>query len=243
MITIPVIDVLSGIAVHAMRGERKKYQPLRSVLCESTNPIDVALAFKSLGFASLYLADLDAILGKSTSFTLYKQIKAKTDLDLMVDAGIADVAKAEKVLEAGTSKVVIGTETLSSLDFVNQAVKSFGKNRVMVSIDLKNGKVVSFSENIKSMNAVLLAQTLEKIGVSQIILLDLDRVGTECGVNFRVLKDVLKKSKVQVFVGGGIRGILDLRELRNLGVFGTLLATVLHNGKLDVDELKSAGFL
>lgn len=240
---IPVIDVLNGIAVHAVRGERRYYRPLRSVLCSSVEPLDMALTFESLGFDSLYLADLDAILGKSTNFALYQQIKTKTNLDLMADAGIAELTKAEKLLKTGVSKIVIGTETLLSLDFVNQAVEFFGENRVVVSIDLKRGKVMSVSENIKSMNPIPLAQTLEKIGVSQIILLDLDRVGTERGANVEVLKEVLKKTKAKVLVGGGIRSLQDLEELRNLGVSGALVATALHNGKLRVDELKSAGFL
>jgi len=240
---VPVIDVLNGIAVHAVRGERRHYRPLRSVVCSSVDPLDMALAFESLGFDSLYLADLDAILGKSTNFALYQQIEAKTNLDLMVDAGIAELTKAERLLKAGVSKIVIGTETLRSLDFVNQAVEFFGENRVVVSIDLKGGKVMSVSENIKSMNPIPLAQKLEKTGVSQIILLDLDRVGTEYGANVKVLKEVLKKTEVKVLVGGGIRSIRELEELRNLGVYGALVATALHNGKLRVDELKSAGFL
>jgi len=204
--------------------------------------MEVALTFKSLGFDSLYLADLDAILGKSTNFALYQRIRTETNLDFMVDAGIAEVTRAEKLLKAGVSKVVIGTETLRSLDFVNQAVRSFGENRIVVSIDLKKGEVMSVSENIKSINPVLLAQKLEKIGVSQIILLDLDRVGTERGANVEVLKEVIEKTKLKVLVGGGIRSIRDLEELRNLRVFGVLVATALHNGKLKVEELKSCGF-
>ncbi len=240
---VPVIDILNGIAVHAIRGERRRYRPLRSVLCRSVDPLDMVLTFESLGFNSLYLADLDAILGKSTNFALYQRIKTQTNLNFMVDAGITEVTEAEKLLKAGVSEIVIGTETLRGLDFVNQAVKSFGENRVVVSIDLKRGEVISVSESIKSINPVSLAQTLKKIGVNQIILLDLDRVGTEHGANVQVLKDIFKKTNVKVLVGGGIRSIQDLKELRNLGAFGALVATALHNGKLKVEELKSAGFL
>jgi phosphoribosylformimino-5-aminoimidazole carboxamide ribotide isomerase len=160
-----------------------------------------------------------------------------------VDAGVTEVAKAEKLLNAGVSKIVIGTETLRGLDFVNQAVKFFGENRVVVSIDLKKGEVMSVSEDIRSMNAIRIAQTLEEIGVSQIILLDLDRVGTGRGANVKVLKEVLKKTEARVLIGGGIRGLQELEELRKLGVSGALVASALHNGKLKVGELKSAGFM
>jgi len=243
MKVIPVIDVLNGVAVHGIRGERERYQPLKSTLCRSADPLDIALTFESLGFSSLYLADLDAILGKSANFNIYRQIMTQTRLDLMVDAGIADITKAKKVLATEVSKIVIGSETLNSLDFLGQAVKAFGEDKVVVSIDMKKGKVLSVLEAIASMDAVSFAQKLRKIGVNQIIFLDLDRVGTEHGINLALLRSVLEKTGVEVLVGGGIRSLQELEELRKLGVSGALVATILHNGKLEVDELKSAGFL
>jgi phosphoribosylformimino-5-aminoimidazole carboxamide ribotide isomerase len=161
----------------------------------------------------------------------------------MVDAGITETAKAEKLLKAGVSEIVIGTETLRTLDFAEQAIVSFGENRIVVSIDLKGGEVMSVSEDIQSMSPILFAQTLERMGVSQIILLDLDRVGSERGANLEVLKEVLKMTKAKVLVGGGIRSLQDLEELRNLGVYGALVASALHNGKLEIDELKSRKLL
>jgi phosphoribosylformimino-5-aminoimidazole carboxamide ribotide isomerase len=243
MKVIPVIDVLNGVAVHGVRGERERYQPLKSVLCDSADPLDIALTFESLGFTGLYLADLDAILGKSANFNVYSQIMTETSLDLMVDAGIADISRAEEVLATEVTKIVVGSETLESLDFLGQAVKAFGEDRVAVSIDLKKGKVLSASEAIASMDAVSFAQELRKIGVNQIILLDLTRVGTEQGINLALLRNVLDKTGIEVLVGGGIRSLQELEELRKLGVSGALVATILHNGKLKVDELKSANFL
>ena len=243
MKVIPVIDVLNGVAVHGVRGERKHYQPLKSVLCRSANPLEIASSFKSLGFTDLYLADLDAILDKSVNFSVYNQIVTETGLDLMVDAGIADFARAEEVLAAGVSKIVVGSETLESLEFLGQAVKAFGENRVVVSIDLKEGKVLSASEAIASLDAVSFAQKLRKIGVGQVILLDLTRVGTEQGINWELLKNILDKTGVELLVGGGIRSLQELTELKSLRVSGALVATILHNGKLRVDELKSANLL
>lgn len=240
---VPVIDVLNGIAVHAVRGERTQYRSLTSTLCSSADPLDVASTFDSLGFDSLYLADLDAIQGRSANFGLYQRIKTETSLDMMIDAGVSEIIKAEKVLKMGATEIIIGTETLSSLDFVTEAIKIFGRNRVIVSIDQKRGKVMSISDSITSKNPTPLAQRLEKIGVSQIILLDLDRVGTERGANVEILKEVLKNTEIKVLVGGGIRNLQDLEKLRALKVSGALVATALHNGKLKVDELKSAAFL
>ena len=239
---IPVIDVLNGIAVHGIGGERKHYQPLKSLLCKSSEPLEIASAFDSLGFSSLYVADLDAILGKSANFDVYHKIMAKTCLDLMVDAGTSDIEKAETVLKNNISKIVIGSETLKSLDFVSQAVDAFGEDKIVVSIDQKKGKLLSASETIASMDAVSFAKQLVGIGVRQIILLDLDHVGTEHGINLSLIRKILEKTGVDVLVGGGIKSLQDLETLRSIGVSGALVATVLHNGKVTVNQLKSAGF-
>ena len=49
---IPVIDILNGIVVHAVRGKRREYQPLQSILCKSVEPLEVAKAFKTLDSAN-----------------------------------------------------------------------------------------------------------------------------------------------------------------------------------------------
>jgi len=140
---IPVIDVLGGRVVHAVRGRRKEYQPLKSNLCASTDPVDVAAALKALGFGELYMADLDAITRGQANFSIFRNIADKTGLELMVDAGIDDLKKAESVLESHVVKVIIGTETLPSASLVAEAVRLFGSEKIMVSLDLMGDHVIS----------------------------------------------------------------------------------------------------
>jgi phosphoribosylformimino-5-aminoimidazole carboxamide ribotide isomerase len=80
------------------------------------------------------------------------------------------------------------------------------------------------------------------MGVEQIIVLDLVRVGSGEGVNMPFLTSALKLRGVKVFVGGGVRGIEDLLALRDMGVFGVLVATALHSGKITLTQLKQADF-
>ncbi len=81
------------------------------------------------------------------------------------------------------------------------------------------------------------------MGVSQVIVLDLARVGSDEGVNIDFLKEVIAEVGVDVYVGGGVRDINDLVELRNLGVSGVLIATALHTGKITIAQLKQEEFL
>ncbi|MDP7443759.1 MAG: HisA/HisF-related TIM barrel protein [Candidatus Bathyarchaeota archaeon] len=240
---IPVLDLLNGIAVHAMHGDRNKYRPLNSILWSSPDPLELSKVFASQGFHELYVADLDSILGNKEDFSVLSRICSETELSLMVDAGINDLGKAERVLEAGASTIIIGTETLTGLGFVGEAIKALGEDRVIVSIDLKGGELLSKSEKIRSMTPPRLVKALEELGVTNIIVLDLARVGSEQGINMGVIVDILEETRIGVMTGGGIRGIEDLEKVSSLGVSGVLIATILHTGKLTVADLVSKGFL
>jgi len=237
------MDILDGVAVHAVRGERAKYRPLKSVLCKSSDPIDVAKAFKAAGFTSLYIADLDAILGKQPNLNVLKRIMAETDLNIMVDAGVNTIDRAEKLLETCVSNIVIGTETLKELSFIEKALKNLGAEKVVVSIDIMENQILSASESIKRYKPASLAETLQKMGIAKVIILDLRRVGSEQGVNLALVKDIIERTNLEVLTGGGIRNITDLEELSNIGVSATLVATALHKGAITPETLKTKGYL
>jgi len=240
---IPVIDVLGGRVVHAVRGRRKEYQPLKSNLCASTDPVEVAASLKALGFGELYVADLDAITRGQANFSIFKNIADKTGLELMVDAGVDDLKKAESVLESHVSKVIIGTETLPSASLVAEAVGLLGSEKVVVSLDLMGDRVISGFELGALKEPVALLREFQEAGVSQIIVLDLCRVGSGEGVNVPFLREVLRNIRANVYVGGGVRDVKDLVELKALGVFGVLVATALHSGKISLKELRRAGLI
>ncbi len=238
---IPVLDVLNGVAVHAVRGIRKEYKPLRSVLCDSTNPVDVAQAFERLGFSELYVADLDAITANNRSSLAVKQIGKSSSIRLTVDGGISDIGSAEEIMQIGVSKVVIGTETLSNIASVQEAIQSFGADRVMLSLDLREGRLLSKLNSEVQHDPLSLLRLLCDMGVSQIIVLDLAKVGSREGVDTSFLKPFLRNFRLKVFVGGGVRDCADLLELEAIGIEGALLATALHSGAIGVKDLVNAG--
>ena len=242
MKVIPVIDVLNGVVVHAVKGERKYYKPLKSVLSVAPGPLKVAEAFHGMGFGELYLADLNAIMGFGNNFNIIRRIAKETELRLMVDAGVADIEKAKIVLHHNASSVIIGTETMTRMSFVEEAVRSFGTERVMVSLDLRAGQLLAkFSLN-KSTDALAALHEFQKMGIKRVIVLDLARVGNQEGVDVVFLREVVESLCIGVFVGGGVRSIDDLLELDDIGVAGVLLATALHSGKITAEQIVAQGF-
>ncbi len=235
MKVIPVIDILNGTAVHAVRGKRNEYQPLKSILCSSPDPLEVACVIRSLGFRELYVADLDGIINQATNYQIIQDMIKKTGLKLMVDSGVTSLEAAQKLLDLGVSKIILGTETLTHKDFISEALWEAGSNSVMVSLDMKNGAVLGLNG---VQDALELLGEFEDMGVAEFIILDLTRVGSKEGIDTEFLKKIMQQARSRIYVGGGVRDIADLIELENLGVTGVLLATALHEGKIQVDTLK-----
>jgi phosphoribosylformimino-5-aminoimidazole carboxamide ribotide isomerase len=235
---IPVIDILNGVVVHAVRGQRREYKPIQSILTEAVDPLAVAKTFKNLGFTDIYIADLDAIIDCSTNFDLLKQIAQETGLHLMVDAGVTSLERAQKLLDAGVSTVVVGTETLGNKKFVAEAVKAFGNERIIVSLDLKDEKILVKMGFSGCLDPLCLLREFNEMGILRVIVLDLARVGSDEGVNVDFLKKVKAEVEIDIYVGGGVRDTNDVVELDRLGVSGVLVASSLHTGKITIEELK-----
>ena len=239
---IPVLDIRGGVAVHAIKGERQEYKPLKSVLGSSVNPFDIAMTFKRIGFTELYLADLDGITKRHPDLRLINQISGIKGFQIMVDTGVSDLESAEELLQNQVSKVVIGTETLCNTGFVEKAVCHFGSDHIIVSLDVKGGKLFGNYGFADLSEPFELINEFQKMGVEQLIVLDLTRVGSREGVDMPFLRRVLEDSNFEIFVGGGIRNLSDLIELKRIGVAGVLLATALHSGSITIDELERPGF-
>ena len=240
---VPVIDILNGVVVHAVKGNRSEYQPIKSVLSNSVDPLVMALAFEEAGFKNLYIADLDALMGNKNNNLIINKISSKVNMELMVDSGISDLQQAKKTFKSNTSKIILATETLSNINFIKEAAKSLGDKNLVVSLDLKNGKILSKSRKIASMQPTILTSELQKQGINKLIILDLARVGSGEGVDFILLKEIRSYPDIELFVGGGVRDVYDLLKLKALGMDGVLLATALHSGKISIAALRKIGLL
>lgn len=240
---IPVIDILNKKVVHAIGGKRSEYKSLKSSLFSSDNPINMVLTLEKLGFKEIYLADLDSIINNNTNFKIFEQIRDSSKIELIVDAGVNNKELATSLFNRNIKKVIIGTETLTSINFLKGAVQLFGNSKIIVSLDLRGEKMMANFSLGDIKNPFDFIKTVEPFGISQIIILDLMRVGCQLGVNTQLIKRIVEKFNINVFVGGGVRYVSDLIELKNIGVSGVLLGTALYSKKISVEELKKNNLL
>lgn len=240
---IPVLDILNGKVVHAQGGKRSQYQPLKNSLFRSSYPLNVVDKFEKMGFKELYLADLDSIINKHTNFNLLEQIRDNSEIELLVDAGVTRKDLVSRLIKKNVKKVIIGTETLTSINFLRDIIDFFGNHRIIVSLDLIGDRILN-NFNLKEQHKpISFLHSLEDFGISEIIILDLTRVGSEKGVNNRLLKKILEEIDLDIIIGGGIRDVSDLIELRQFGVCGVLIGTALYSNRINVSDLERNHFM
>ena len=214
---IPVLDIMNGLVVRAIAGRREEYKPLEnSVVSRKPDPSSVLNGFKNMGFRTIYIADLDAIMGRGDN---------RHVIDLAMNMGfkvLADIGRKGLEFEDEDELVyVIGTEYMwypHELGILN--------NRV-ISLDMYNDLII-FKNMRKDLDDVLIQ--IKQLNLKKILVIDLSRVGTESGINKAIVAKVVNYFPGKVIVGGGVRGEEDIMELKNMGVMGVLVATAIHRG-------------
>lgn len=225
-----VLDIFNGRVVHALRGERSRYEPIDrfSRIVASSDP-EAVLA--EISPKEVYVADLNRITGRGDNLAAIEKISLK--VKTLADIG---VSKANEMAQLSDRIVpVLGTET-ASLETIEEAARS---RNVVASIDMKGGKVLAKDPELMATSPIELIGRLNGLQLTGIILLELDRVGTSSGLNLSFLKDAASASGHALILGGGVRGPEDLETLEKIGFQGALVATAVHNGKIPLEMVRA----
>jgi len=241
MRVIPVIDLLNNQTVHAVKGDRDHYRPIQSVLCDSSNPLKIAEAFRNrLGLNEIYIADLDAIRNpaESNHRPIIENLACRLEFDVILDAGVSDIEGLTLWLESGVQKVIIGSETLTSFEALQEISEAADTNRIIFSLDCRNGNILSSCTELQQLTPIEALDRIQSIGLRQIILLDLDRVGSGSGINISFASGIRAAfPEATLLLGGGITSAEEIQQLQSLGIEGVLVATALHRGIIDSKQL------
>lgn len=238
---IPVLDILDGKVVSGVAGRRDRYQPVQSQLADSADPLTVARGFREhLGLSQLYLADLDGIMHDRPHCSLWKEL-ADDGFKLWIDRGVKTIAQAEEVYDSGARAAVVALETSPPRKLIAELCVDFGPPRVIFSLDLKQGRPLGTLDQWENPQPFNIAVEAVGLGVEQMIVLDLAWVGTGEGLATEDLcRRLLSRfTQLQIITGGGIRGPGDLPRAKSLGIHGLLIASALHNGRINRQTIES----
>ncbi|RZN38030.1 MAG: phosphoribosylformimino-5-aminoimidazole carboxamide ribotide isomerase [Methanosarcinales archaeon] len=232
--TILVLDIFDGIVVHAVRGMREQYLPIKgaSSVCETSDAVEIV---RALNPDEVYAADLNRIreLAAGDNFPVVRDVSnyCKT----ILSCGIRSAEDALLGLEIADT-VTIGTEN-ADFNVIGQACElADDASRLHVNIDLMNGKILT---NTKiALTPLEAVDKLNDYPINHLIIIDLTKVGTESGINTGFLEEAVARSDHPIIFGGGVRDMDDLNLLRDIGVAGALVATGVHNREIPVEMLR-----
>ena len=229
-----VLDILNGAVVHAVRGERSRYEPIAgfSQIVSTSEPLGI---LQALHPREVYIADLNLLTGRGDNLAVIKEIS--TLARTMADTGVSKAGDLDR-LPASVS-IILGTET-ASLQLIEEAARDLiARNRkVVVSIDMMKRKVLSRDPELAGQTPLQLLQRLNGLELEGVILLEIDKVGTSAGLDRQFLEEAASSSKHPLILGGGVKGEEDLKALEEVGFSGALVATAVHNGKIPVARVR-----
>ena len=230
----PAIDLKDGQCVRLLRGE------MDQATVFSDSPADQARAFREAGFTHLHVVDLNgAFEGKAVNRAAVEAILKSTDAPVQLGGGIRTRAQIDAWLEAGISRVILGTAALRDPQLVKDAARAL-PGRIVVGIDAKDGRVaVEGWAETSDMKATELAKAFEGCGVAGIVATDIGRDGLKTGVNVPFSAELANTVTIPVIASGGVASVADIRALMaaDAPIAGSILGRALYDGDIVAAEV------
>lgn len=232
----PAIDLKNGECVRLQQGDMDR------VTVFNRDPAAQAAQWEKAGFQYLHLVDLDgAFAGKPANAGAVKAIRRAVKLPIQLGGGIRSEATIESWLDAGITRVILGTVAVRDPALVKAAAKRW-PGRIVVGIDARSGRVaVEGWAEASDLDAIELAKKFTDAGVAAIVYTDIDRDGLLRGVNVAATAAMARAVPIPVIASGGLAGIADIvalkREAANgAAIDGAILGRALYDGRIDPAE-------
>ena len=231
MIILPAIDLLGRKAVRLLKGDYNQ------VTVYSDSPLEVAEKFKSLGATHIHMVDLDgAKYGTAPNMDIVAEVAEKTGLFIEIGGGIRSMEIVKKYIDAGISRVILGTAAICDEDFLKEAVKAYGE-KIAVGADVKDGKIAVkgwLEQSDVTLDEFFLK--MQDLGVKNIICTDISRDGAMRGTNLELYRELSEKYSLDITASGGVSSIEDVKRLREMNLYGAIIGKAYYTGAVDLEE-------
>ncbi len=232
MIILPAIDIYEGKAVRLYKGDYAQ------MTVYNEHPEAVGAEFARCGAEWVHIVDLEgARSGETPNLPVITGIIETCGLKAEVGGGIRSMRVIEEYLNAGVSRVVLGTAAVKDPELLNDAVKRFGEH-IAVGVDIKNDYVAikGWTEE-SSLKAMDFCEQLQDLGVSTIVCTDISRDGAMKGANLELYRKMNSTLKLNIVASGGVSSEDDVRALREAGMYGAIIGKAYYTGAVDLKKI------
>jgi len=240
VILYPAIDLKNGECVRVIRGD------LDQATVFNADPAAQARAWADAGFHWIHVVDLNgAVEGKAANAPAVEAILGAVSVPVQLGGGIRSLPDIERWIEAGVSRVILGTVAVREPQVVREAA-GLWPEQIAVSVDVRAGKVAvqGWTED-SDLDAITVARRFEDVGVGALIITDIDRDGTTMGFNVDVFGAIADAVAIPVIAAGGLASVEDIVKVRarkGTPIAGAVLGRALYNGDIvPAEALKAAG--
>lgn len=225
MIVYPAIDIRYGRVVRLVYGD-----PSRETVY-GTDPSTVAENWKSAGAKWLHVVNLDGALGEGTLALDTLSALAELGLPIQFGGGMRTLEDVQRALDAGATRVILGTMAVQQPEIAGTAVQRFGPEAITVALDAKDGKVATHGwQEVSTWNPVELGQRFAEDGVRHILYTDVSRDGDLSGVNVDATAHLATKTGLSVIASGGVATLEDIVALREASnIAGVIIGKALYS--------------
>lgn len=229
---LPAVDVADGKAVRLTQGEAGSET-------DYGDPVEAAMTWINAGAEWIHLVDLDAAFGRGNNRAIMREVvNAANSVKIELSGGIRDDASLEAALEAGATRVNLGTAALEDPEWTERVIKRFG-DFVAVGLDVRGTTLAARGWTQEGGDLYEVLARLEDAGCSRYVVTDVTKDGTLKGPNLELLKSVMQHTDKPVVASGGIsslQDITDLHALVGLGLEGAILGKSLYASKFTLEE-------
>ena len=241
MILFPAIDMYKGNAVRLLRGDYEQ------VTVYHDRPEEVAAGFLLAGAANLHLVDLEGARdgGTPNYDTVLRILRTLAETSPQpvfteIGGGIRSADIAEKYLDAGVSRVILGTAAVTDEALLRSLVRRW-PDRIAVSADIRDGFVaVRGWKETSGLSTDAFFGKMEQIGIRTVICTDISKDGAMEGTAVPLYRHLTSRFGVDLIASGGVSSVEDILRLKALGAHGAIIGKALYTGALDLTEALEA---
>jgi 1-(5-phosphoribosyl)-5-[(5-phosphoribosylamino)methylideneamino] imidazole-4-carboxamide isomerase/N-(5'phosphoribosyl)anthranilate isomerase len=229
---LPAVDVADGKAVRLTQGEAGSETDYGS-------PLEAAQTWIEAGAEWIHLVDLDAAFGRGDNRAVIREVvDASSSVKIELSGGIRDDASLESALEAGATRVNLGTAALENPEWTERVIAKFG-DAIAVGLDVRGTTLAARGWTKEGGDLWEVLARLEGAGCARYVVTDVTKDGTLKGPNVDLLREVMKRTSKPVVASGGISSLQDIRDLHALvvdGLEGAILGKSLYANKFTLQE-------
>ncbi len=231
MLIFPAIDILGGRAVRLLKGDYDK------ATVYNDDPCSVAMSFRAAGCEAIHIVDLDgAREGSAVNMEIVRSIARIPGMLSEIGGGIRNMDTVCRYLDAGISRVILGTAALEDPRFLDSALERFD-NRIAVGVDLRDGMVaVRGWLETSSRDGLDFIRELESRGVRTVIVTDISRDGAMKGTNLELYRMITSGCSMDITASGGVSTLDDLRNLKDAGVHAAIIGKAYYSGAIRLED-------